>query len=102
MIYSVFQTGGKQYRVAVGDVIEVEKLEVEEGKDVSFDEVLMVSSDAGVSVGTPLVSGASVTAEVVAQAKLPKTISFKYKRRKGYHRTVGHRRQVTKLKIKAL
>jgi len=102
MAYAVFQTGGKQYRVAVGDVIEVEKLEVEEGKDISFDEVLMVSSDAGVSVGTPLVSGASVTAEAVEQVKLPKTISFKFKRRKGQHRTVGHRRQVTKLKIKAL
>jgi large subunit ribosomal protein L21 len=99
MAYAVFQTGGKQYRVSEGDLVEVEKLEAEAGSTMSFSEVLMVSSDSGISVGTPLVSGASITADVVDQAKAPKVIAFKYKRRKGYHRTVGHRRQLTKLKI---
>jgi len=102
MAYAVIQTGGKQYRVAEGDVIEVEKLDVAEGAEAKFDEVLLVSGAAGLSVGTPLVSGASVSAEVVAQDKADKVIAFKYKRRKGYHRTVGHRRQITRLKITSI
>jgi large subunit ribosomal protein L21 len=102
MAYAVIQTGGKQYRVAEGDVIEVEKLDVAEGAEAKFDEVLLVSGAAGLSVGTPLVSGASVSAEVVSQDKADKVIAFKYKRRKGYHRTVGHRRQITRLKITSI
>jgi len=102
MAYAVIQTGGKQYRVSEGDVIEVEKLDVEAGADAKFEQVLLVSDGASVSIGSPLVSGAAVTAEVVEQAKAPKVIAFKYKRRKGYHRTVGHRRQITRLKIKTI
>jgi len=102
MAYAVIQTGGKQYRVAEGDVIEVEKLDVEAGKDAKFEEVLLVSNGSKLSIGAPLVSGAAVTAEVVEQAKADKVIAFKFKRRKGYHRTVGHRRQITKLKIKSI
>ena len=102
MAYAVIQTGGKQYRVAEGDVIEVEKLDVEAGADARFEQVLLVSDGASVSIGSPLVSGAAVTAEVVEQTKAPKVIAFKYKRRKGYHRTVGHRRQITRLKIKTI
>jgi len=102
MAYAVIQTGGKQYRVSEGDVIEVEKLDVEAGADARFEQVLLVSDGASVSIGSPLVSGAAVTAEVVEQAKAPKVIAFKYKRRKGYHRTVGHRRQITRLKIKTI
>lgn len=102
MAYAVIQTGGKQYRVAEGDVIEVEKLDVAEGAEANFEEVLLVSGPAGLSVGTPLVSGASVKAEVVSQEKADKVIAFKYKRRKGYHRTVGHRRQITRLKITSI
>ncbi len=101
MAYAVIQTGGKQYRVAEGDLIEVEKLDMEAGAEAKF-EVLLVSNGGGVSIGAPLVAGASVTAEVVEQTKAPKVIAFKYKRRKGYHRTVGHRRQLTRLKIKAI
>jgi large subunit ribosomal protein L21 len=101
MAYAVIQTGGKQYRVAEGDLIEVEKLDVEAGAEAKF-EVLLVSNGGGVSIGAPLVAGASVTAEVVEQTKAPKVIAFKYKRRKGYHRTVGHRRQLTRLKVKAI
>jgi large subunit ribosomal protein L21 len=102
MAYAVIQTGGKQYRVSEGDVIEVEKLDVDAGADARFEQVLLVSDGAGISIGSPLVSGAAVTAEVVEQAKAPKVIAFKYKRRKGYHRTVGHRRQITRLKIKTI
>ena len=102
MAYAVIQTGGKQYRVAEGDLIEVEKLDVEAGAEAKFEEVLLVSNGGGVSIGAPLVAGAAVTAEVVEQTKAPKVIAFKYKRRKGYHRTVGHRRQLTRLKIKAI
>lgn len=102
MAYAVIQTGGKQYRVSEGDTISVEKLAAEPGTETQFSEILLVSGDAGVRVGAPYVPGASVTAEVVDQVKAPKVIAFKFKRRKGYHRTVGHRRQLTKLNIKAI
>ena len=102
MAYAVIQTGGKQYRVAEGDVIEVEKLEFEAGAEAKFNEILLVSNAAGLTIGAPFVAGASVAAEVVEQAKAEKVIAFKYKRRKGYHRTVGHRRQITRLKITSI
>ncbi len=102
MAYAVIQTGGKQYRVAEGDVIEVEKLDFDAGAEAKFEEVLLVSNGSNLSIGTPLVQGAAVVAEVVEQIKDDKVIAFKYKRRKGYHRTVGHRRQLTKLKIKSI
>lgn len=102
MAYAVIQTGGKQYRVAEGDVLDVEKLDVEAGAEAKFDEVLLVSDGTKVSVGAPHVKGAAVTAEVLDQHKADKVIAFKYKRRKGYHRTVGHRRQLTRLKIKSI
>jgi large subunit ribosomal protein L21 len=102
MAYAVIRTGGKQYRVAQGDVIDVEKLEIETGAEAKFEEVLLVSNGGGLLIGGPLVTGASVTAEVLEQAKAPKVVAFKYKRRKGYHHTVGHRRQLTRLKIKTI
>ena len=102
MAYAVIQTGGKQYRVAEGDVIEVEKLDVEPGADAKFEQVLLVSDGHNLSIGMPLVAGAAVTAEVVEQTKAPKVVAFKFRRRKGYHRTVGHRRQLTRLKIKTI
>jgi len=101
MAYAIIQTGGKQYRVAEGDVIDVEKLEVEAGSETNL-AVLLVSSGTDLQVGTPMLTGATVTAEVVDQHKGDKVIAFKYKRRKGYHRTVGHRRQLTRLKIKTI
>ncbi|MFY8215662.1 MAG: 50S ribosomal protein L21 [Chthoniobacterales bacterium] len=101
MAYAIVKTGGKQYRVAEGDVIDVEKLDVEAGSDTQL-EVLMVSNGASLLVGSPTLTGATVTAEVVDQHKGDKVIAFKYKRRKGYHRTVGHRRQLTRLKIKTI
>ncbi len=102
MAYAVIQTGGKQYRVAEGDTLSVEKLDIAPGSETQFSEVLLVSGEGGARVGTPFVAGASVTAEVVEQGKAPKVIAYKYKRRKGYHRTVGHRRQLTTLKIKSI
>lgn len=83
-------------------MIEVEKLDVEAGTDTKFEDVLLVSSGSALSIGAPLVKGAAVTAEVVEQTKGDKVIAFKFKRRKGYHRTVGHRRQLTRLKIKSI
>ena len=97
MAYAIIKTGGKQYKVAAGDVIEVEKLELEPGKETTFSDVLLYSDGKETKTGT-----GSVVAEVVAQKKAPKVIAYKYKRRKGYHRTVGHRRQVTQLKIKSV
>jgi large subunit ribosomal protein L21 len=99
MSYAIIQTGGKQYRVSEGDVLSVEKLPTEAGKEATFSDVLLVVNGDKVNLGAPLVSGASVKAEVVEQYKDDKVIAFKFKRRKGYHRTVGHRRQLTKLKI---
>ncbi len=101
MAYAIIQTGGKQYRVAEGDLIDVEKLDLEAGADTTLDVLLFADGD-NVQLGSPLVSGAAVTAEVVDQHKGEKVIAFKYKRRKGYHRTVGHRRQLTKLKITSI
>ena len=91
--YAIFQTGGKQYRVANGDVIKVEKLNAD-GK-IEFDQVLMV----GDKVGTPFVEGAKVVAEVVEQKRTDKILVFKKKRRQNYRRTAGHRQYVTVLKI---
>ena len=99
MSYAIIQTGGKQYRVSEGDVLSVEKLATETGKEAVFNDVLLVVNGDQVNLGTPLVSGASVKAEVVDQYKDDKVIAYKFKRRKGYHRTVGHRRQLTELKI---
>ncbi len=101
MAYAIIQTGGKQYRVAEGDVIDVEKLDIEAGTDTKLD-VLLFADGSDVQVGAPTLSGPTVTAEVVEQHKGEKVIAFKFKRRKGYHRTVGHRRQLTRLKIKSI
>ena len=98
MSYAVFKTGGKQYRVATGDTLAVEKLDGEVGAKVTFNEVLLVGGGAGVKVGGD-VQGASVDGEIVEQFKGPKLLAYRYKRRKGYHRTVGHRQRLTKVKV---
>ena len=99
MSYAVIQTGGKQYRVSEGDILEVEKLDAEPGSAVVFNEVLLVGSGEAVRFGTPFLAGAAVRAEVVDQTKADKVVAFKFKRRKGYHRTVGHRQKLTEIKI---
>ena len=98
-MYAVIETGGKQYRVTSGDTLEVERLVTEAGKPHTFDRVLLVAGDGNVRVGTPAVSGATVTADVTAHFRGEKKIAFKMKRRKGYHRTVGHRQELTRVKI---
>ena len=102
MAYAIIRTGGRQFRVAEGDTLDVDLLDVEPGKTATFGDVLMFADGKDVSHGNPLVSGAKVTAEVVEQRKDKKVVAFKYKRRKGYHRTVGHRRKLTRVKIKSI
>jgi large subunit ribosomal protein L21 len=102
MAFAIIKTGGRQFRVAEGDMIDVDLLDVDPGKTATFDEVLMFADGKNVTHGNPLISGAKVTAEVLEQRKDKKVIAFKYKRRKGYHRTVGHRRKLTRVKIKSI
>ncbi|MEM6955028.1 MAG: 50S ribosomal protein L21 [Myxococcota bacterium] len=97
-MYAVIKTGGKQYRVTEGDVLRVEKLAGEVGSELTLDEVLMVGGDK-VVVGTPNVSGASVSATIVAQDRAKKVIVFKKKKRKNYRRKQGHRQPYTELRI---
>lgn len=101
-MFAVIKTGGKQYKVAPEDVLEIEKLDLEPGATVTFDEVLMVSGDAGVSVGAPTVAGAAVTAEIVEQTRGPKVISFKKRRRQNSKRKRGHRQDLTVVRITAI
>jgi large subunit ribosomal protein L21 len=98
MSYAVIKTGGKQYRVAKGDTVSVEKLDGEVGSAVTFNEVLLVGAGAGIKVGGEI-KGASVSGEIVDQLKGPKVLAYRYKRRKGYQRSVGHRQRVTKVKV---
>src|SRR5499427_742754 len=102
MAYAIIRTGGRQFRVAEGDTIDVDLLDVEPGKTATFGDVLLFADGKDVTHGNPLISGAKVTAEVLEQRKDKKVIAFKYKRRKGYHRTVGHRRKLTRVKIKSI
>jgi large subunit ribosomal protein L21 len=100
MAYAIIQSGGRQFRVQSGDVIDAALLGVAAGQKTVFEEVLLAADEAGVKIGEPLVKGAKVTAEVLEDArKAPKVVSYKFKRRKGYHRTVGHRQKHTRVKI---
>jgi large subunit ribosomal protein L21 len=101
-MYAVLETGSKQYRVSAGDTLEVERLAVEAGKPVTFDRVLLVSNDGKVTVGAPTVANASVVADVVEHIRGDKKVTFKMKRRKGYHKTIGHRQELTVVKIKEI
>jgi large subunit ribosomal protein L21 len=102
MAYAIIRTGGRQFRVAEGDTLDVDLLDVEPGKTATFGDVLLCADGKDVTHGNPLVSGAKVTAEVLEQRKDKKVVAFKYRRRKGYHRTVGHRRKLTRVKIKSI
>ena len=102
-MYAVIRTGGKQYRVASGQVIKIERLDGEVGDTVAFEQVLMVGGEQAAGeprIGSPLVEGARVTAEVLEQGKAPKIIVFKKKRRKNYRRRRGHRQLQTVLRIR--
>ncbi len=97
-MYAVIRTGGKQYRVAPGDILEIDKLPGDAGAAITFSEVLATEG----KVGAPLLQGASVAAEIVAQYRADKVIAFKKKRRKNTHRKRGHRQQLTRVKIKSI
>ena len=100
-MYAIIATGGKQYKVSEGDIITIEKLGVEAGQEVTFDNVLAVSGDE-LKVGNPTVEGASVTASVVKEGRGKKVIVYKYKRKTGYHKKNGHRQAFTKVKIEKI
>ena len=98
-MYAVFKTGGKQYRVSEGETLKIEKLEVEPGKKVTFNEVLMIADGENVQVGSPLVKKASVEAKVISQGKGKKVNILKFKRRKHSMKQQGHRQLFTEIKI---
>lgn len=98
-MYAVIETGGKQYRVAPGDTLEVELLDAEAGQPFTLDRVLFIANEGKFSFGSPTVANASIVADVVEHIRGPKKVAFKMKRRKGYHRTVGHRQEMTRIKI---
>lgn len=97
--YAVIETGGKQYRVSEGDYLNVERLHVDAGTEITIDRVLMLGGDGSTRIGTPVVEGATVTASVDAHLRGEKIIVFKYKKRKNYRRKQGHRQELTKLTI---
>lgn len=101
-MYAIIETGGKQYKVQEGDVLYIEKLTVTEGENVTFDRVLAVSNGEGLTTGTPLLSGATVTATVEKHGKGQKIIVYKYKAKKNYRRKQGHRQPYTKVTIGAI
>ena len=101
-MYAIIETGGKQYKVSEGDIITVEKLGVEAGSEYTFENVLAVNNGEKLTVGTPVVAGASVVASVIGDGKAKKVIVYKYKRKTGYHKKNGHRQSYTELKIEKI
>jgi len=99
MAFAIIKTGGRQYRVSEGDIIDVDLLETKPGKEGIFADVLFHVDGDKITHGTPLIDGATVEGEILEHLKDKKVIAFKYRRRKGYHRTVGHRRKLTRVKI---
>ena len=101
-MYAVIETGGKQYRVSEGQAIKFEKLAVEPGAKIHFDKVLMVANGDSIQVGSPYISGGTVTAEVLSQGRGKKVKIIKFRRRKHYRRQMGHRQYFTEVKITAI
>jgi large subunit ribosomal protein L21 len=101
-MYAVIKTGGKQHRVIEGDVIAIEKINGDRGEAVVFDQVLMVEKEGDIRIGRPVVEGAKVVGEILAQTKGDKLIVYKTKKRKGYHKKNGHRQQLTSMKIREI
>ena len=100
-MYAIIATGGKQYKVSEGDIITIEKLGVEAGEKVTFDQVLVVGGD-DLKVGDPTVAGATVEGSVVKEGRAKKVIVYKYKRKTGYHKKNGHRQAFTQVKIEKI
>lgn len=101
-MHAIFSTGGKQYRVTKGDEIFIEKLEADAGSQVKFDQVLAIIDGDKVNLGSPTISGASVTAKVIKNGKSKKILVFKYKAKKNYRRRQGHRQPYTKIQIESI
>jgi large subunit ribosomal protein L21 len=101
-MYAIIETGGKQYRVSAGDTIEVERLPVDAGQTFTFDRVLFCKNEEKTTIGSPAIGKAAVLADVVKHIRGVKTVAFKMKRRKGYHHKVGHRQELTVVKIKEI
>ena len=101
-MFAVIKTGGKQYKVQVGDILHIEKLIVEEGQKVTFDQVLLIDDNGKTLIGTPFIEDAQVKAEVIENFKDKKVIVFKKKRRKQYKRKRGHRQELTRIKIEEI
>jgi large subunit ribosomal protein L21 len=101
-MYAVIKTGGKQYRVVAGEKIKVEQIPADVGAEISLDQVLMVGEGETVKIGTPTLSGATVTAKVVSQGRHPKVQIFKMRRRKHYQKHQGHRQNYTELEISGI
>lgn len=102
IMYAILKTGGKQYKVAEGDVIYVEKLGLQPEESYTFTEILAISSDDELKVGAPMLEGATVTAKAVKEGRSKKVIVYKYKPKKGYHKKQGHRQAYTKLVIEKI
>ena len=102
MSYAVIKTGGKQHRVIVGEYLDVMKLAANEGDAVNFDQVLAAGEGDSVKNGAPFIAGASVAAKVLKQHRAAKVTAFKFKRRKGYHRTKGHKQEITRVQITSI
>ena len=101
-VYAIIETGGKQYKVAEGDVIFVEKLGVAAGESYVFDKVMAVSKDDAMTIGAPYVEGAKVAASVIEEGKEKKVVIYKYKSKKGFHKKRGHRQPFTRVKIETI
>ncbi|MDI9571501.1 MAG: 50S ribosomal protein L21 [Pseudomonadota bacterium] len=99
-MYAVIKTGGKQCRVSVGDIVTIEKIDGAKGDVVVFDNVLLVVAEGHIHIGAPVVTGATVTGEIVAQTKAPKIAVFHMKRRKGHRKKTGHRQPLTRMRIR--
>ncbi|MGD1085061.1 MAG: 50S ribosomal protein L21 [Verrucomicrobiota bacterium] len=101
-MYAIIETGSKQYRVAAGDTLEIERVAAEKGQTCTFDHVLLVSNEGRLTLGAPHIARATVVADVVDHIRGVKTVAFKMKRRKGYHKKIGHRQELSVVKIKEI
>jgi large subunit ribosomal protein L21 len=101
-MYAIIEEGGRQHKVTGGDTIEIDRTLGPDEKTVQFDRVLLVGGEGEPRIGTPVVSGAYVTVDVLGPTKGPKVRTVKYKRRKGYHKTIGHRQQYTRVRVSAI
>jgi large subunit ribosomal protein L21 len=101
-MYAIIEDGGRQHRVTAGDTIKIDRELTGDEKTVTLDRVLLVAGDGDPRIGAPFVPGATVTADVVGPSKGPKVVTFKYRRRKGYHKKIGHRQHYTSVKITAI